>query len=331
MRLPTIALAGAVDGQLLRAAGWQVRGALTTMPYDDPADLPSYTSLEELLADADLDAVALDGSDDLLAMHLPALLAGGLHVLLPAPAPLDPELLRAARAVTDPGPARTDDPRRPAAGGETIGEVAVGLAQRWEPWALTVAAALPLAAGPVLQATVRGWRRGPVAAAELVDLARSWCGEVVAVVAAPAPLPAASLGEGLPVAWALLHEGGATTLVSHGGAPPLARLSFATARLEAGPLGARWEGGAELPLLAPRDGRQVPQSAEQQAQPRPAAPPGASYGAMACAAALAEAVPYHLVTDRWPWPADLSDLQAVGRVLTALRASARTEAPARVA
>lgn len=331
MRLPTIALAGAVDGQVLRAAGWQVRGALATTPYDDPADVPSYAGLDELLADADLDAVALDGSDDLLARHLPSLLAEGLHVLLPGPVPLDPDLLRAARAVADPGPARADDPQRPARSGESVADVAVGLVQRWEPWALTVAAALPLAGGPVLQATVRGWPRGPAAAAELVDLARSWCGEVLAVVAAPAELPARSLGEGLPVAWALLHEGGATTLVSHEGAPPLARLSCATARLEAGPLGARWEGGAELPLLAPRDGRQHPRSPEQEVQPRPAAPPGASYGAMACAVALAEAVPYHLVTDLWPWPADLSDLQAVSQVLAALRISARTEAPARVA
>jgi len=32
-----------------------------------------------------------------------------------------------------------------------------------------------------------------------------------------------------------------------------------------------------------------------------------------------------------PWPADLGDLQAVSRVLAALRESARAEAPARVA
>jgi len=186
--------------------------------------------------------------------------------------------------------------------------VAVAFVQRWEPWALTVAAALPLVGTPVLQATVRGWPRGGAAAAELVDLARAWCGDVVSAVAAPAPLPAATLGDGLPVAWSLLHAGGATTLVSHEGAPALVRLSFATARLEAGPLGARWEGGAELPLL-------------------PSAP-----GLFSTAVALLDAPRLGAVrTASWPWPADLGDLQSVSRVLQALRESARSETPARVA
>ena len=333
MSSPTIALAGAVDGQLLRAAGWQVRGSLALTPYGhpaDPADLPSYPDLDALLDDPGLDGVALDAGDPLLARHLPVLLAGGLHVLLTGPAPLEPDLLRAARAVTGPGPARTDDPGRPARAGLQPAEVVVGLQQRWEPWALTVAAALPLVGTPVVQATVRGWPRGGAAAAELVDLARSWCGEVVAAVAAPAPLPAATLGDGLPVAWTLLHEAGATTLVSHQGFPPLARLSFATARLEAGPLGARWVDGAELRLREPADGRQHPRSTQEELAVRPPAPPSASYGLFGCAVALAEAVPHELVTHRWPWPADLGDLQAVGRVLEALRTSARTQAPCRV-
>jgi hypothetical protein len=179
---------------------------------------------------------------------------------------------------------------------------------RWEAWTLTVAAAIPLVGTPVLQATVRGWPRGIAAAADLIDLARAWCGDVVSVVAAPAPLPAEELGPGLPVAWALLHDSGATTLVSHEGAPTLARLSFATARLEAGPLGARWEGGAELPL-----------------GPRAPGPVGA-------AAALLDAVPRgEIATTSWPWPGDLGDLQAISRVLAALRESARAESPARVA
>ncbi|MGB8651513.1 MAG: hypothetical protein WCD35_12725, partial [Mycobacteriales bacterium] len=118
---PAIALAGAVDGAVLRAAGWHVRGALHLTPYDDLRDVPSYASLEDLLADATLDAVALDGADDLLARHLPTLLEEGLHVLLPGPAPLDLDLLRACRAVEGPrwagdvSPrARLDDPARPA-------------------------------------------------------------------------------------------------------------------------------------------------------------------------------------------------------------------------
>jgi hypothetical protein len=307
-----IALAGAVDGGVLRTAGWQVRGALNVTPYDDLRDVPSYAALEDLLADPSLDAVCLDGADPLLARHLPMLLEHGLHVLLPGPAPLDLDLLRDARSVFDAAwdavRRLVDDPVRPARSGNAPAEVAVALAQRWEPWARTTAAAIPLVGTPVLQATVRGWPRGIAAAADLIDLARAWCGDVVSVVAAPAPLPAAELGPGLPVAWALLHDSGATTLVSHEGAPALVRLSFATARLEAGPLGARWEGGAELPL-----GAVVP-------------------GLQAAAAALLEAVPRgELATDRWPWPGDLGDLQAISRVLAALRESARAEAPARVA
>jgi predicted dehydrogenase len=331
--IPTIALAGAVDAGVLRAAGWHVRGALHLTPYDDLRDVASYAGLEDLLADATLDAVALDGSDALLARHLPVLLEHGLHVLLPSPAPLDAALLQAARAVFAEGsdaPRRlVDDPGRPARSGRAPAEVAVALVQRWEPWAATVAAALPLVGTPVLQATVRGWPRGVTAAAELVDLARSWCGDVVSVCAAPAPLPADELAPGVPVAWSLLHASGATTLVSHEAAPPAARLSFATARLEAGPLGARWEGGPTIPLLPPPTGRMRPLPPER---PRPAVPAGTPHGLLACAEALHEAVARgELAVERWPWPADLGDLQAVSRVLAALRESARAEAPARVA
>ena len=306
---PQIALAGAVDGAVLRAAGWDVRGALHLTPYDDPAEVVSYADLDDLLADGALSAVALDGAEPATAVHLPALLGRGLHVLLPGPAPLDGDLLRRARQA------------------QGAAEVAVGLLQRWEPWARTVAAALPLVGTPVLQATVRGWPRGVSAAAELVDLARAWCGDVLSVVAAPGPLPAAALGPGLPVAWALLHAGGATTLVCHEGSPPLARLSFATARLEAGPLGARWEGGAELPLLsgtvAGRAAADVPWA--------PAPPAGTPAGLLGSAAALAEAaLTGEVDVTRWPWPADLGDLQAAAAVLEALRESARRSAPVRV-
>ena len=302
---PQIALAGSVDGAVLRAAGWSVRGSLRRTPYDDPADLVSYAGLADLIADDGLHAVCLDGGDPATARHLPALLGRALHVLLPTPAPLDGDLLRQARQE------------------QGRSEVAVGLLQRWEPWAVTVAAALPLVGTPVLQATIRGWPRGAAAAAELVDLARAWCGDVLSVVAAPGPLPATSLGEGLPVAWALLHADGATTLVSHGGGPPLARLSCAAARLEAGPLGARWQGGAELPLLPAPDRRDVPFAAP--------VPPGCPVGLLSSAVALAEAaLTGEVDVARWPWPADLGDLQAIAAVLAALRESARREAAVRV-
>lgn len=279
--VPTMALAGDVDPAPLRAAGWSLRGALSGQPW---VDLPAgWHSAGELAADDRVDAVAVDGADPSLAGLLPELRAAGLLLLLPTPAPLDPETVRAARAVRD--------------GADAV----VGLLSRYEPWARVVAAAVPLAGGPPVQVTVRGWPRGHRGAAELVDLARSWCGEVVAVVAVPAPLPAARLPGGESVAWSLLTAGGATVLVSHDGPSPTVRLSFATARLQAGPAGVRWQGGAELPVPVGPDGLQ------------------------AAAAALTRAVGGGDVPARdWPWPADLSDLLVVARVLEALRTSART-------
>jgi hypothetical protein len=290
-------LAGAVDPAPLRAAGWSLRGALAGDPFlagGDRLDGATSVGLDELLEDAAVDAVAVDGDDADLAAVLPALRESGLLLLLPSAAPLDPDVVRAARSVAEPA------------------DAAVGLLGRWEPWALTVAAALPLVGTPPVQVTVRGWPRGTQAAAELVDLVASWCGEVAAVAASPAPLPAGALPGGEVVSWALLTGSGATVLVSHDGPAPSVRLSFATARLEAGPSGARWTGGAELPL-----------------QPLPAwvpHPQGSAPGLVATAAALTRAVGGGDVpADSWPWPADLGDLLVAGRVLEALRTSARTE------
>lgn len=194
-------------------------------------------------------------------------------------------------------------------------DVAVGLLRRWEPWALTTAAALPLAGGPVLQATVRGWPRGERDAAELVDLARAWCGDVAAVAGAPSALPAQTLPDGARVAWSLLCASGATVLVSHEGGPLRVRLSFSTARLEVGPAGARWEGGAALPLLP------VPDRREE----RLPVPPGTDLGLLATATALRAAVGSGDVpAGAWPWPADLGDLLAAATVLEALQASVRS-------
>jgi predicted dehydrogenase len=296
-------LAGDVDPAPLRAAGWQLLGALSGLPYDDRLDAATYTSAAELAADPRIDAVALDGEDRELAALLPELRESGLLVLLPSAAPLQPDLVRAALAVRDGA------------------DAAVGLLLRWRPWTLTVAAALPLAGSPPVQVTVRGWPRGRQAAAELVDLVAAWCGEVAAVVAAPAVLPAAVLpatasSPEVTVSWALLTAGGATVLVSHDGPAPEVRLSFPTARLEAGPAGVRWEGGAELPLLPLPSW--VPSGLPHTAEADP--------GLIATAAALTRAVGGGDVpATAWPWPADLSDLLVAARVLEALRTSARTE------
>lgn len=226
-----------------------------------------------------------------LVALLPQLRRAGLLAVLAGPVPLEPDALLVASAADGP----------PAW---------VALSSRWQPWARTVAAAVPLA-GPPVQVTVRGWPTGAAAAAELVDLVTLWCAEVVAAVAAPAPLPAGRLPDGPQVSWALLTASGATVLVAHQGAEPLVRVSFAGARLEARTDQVRWSGGQALPLVQPP--RWVPRPAGDVA--------------LATAASLVTAVgggeprPVH----PGPGPASLADLVAVSRVLAALRDSARLE------
>jgi hypothetical protein len=112
------------------------------------------------------------------------------------------------------------------------------------------------------------------------------------------------------VAWSLLTASGATVLVSHEAGPPLVRLSFASARLEAGPGGARWSGGAELALPPPvcwaPDGRRAGPGRRGHRPGRCHGRPGRARAGLAVAA-------------------DLGDLLVVARVLEALRVSARSE------
>lgn len=296
---------GDVDAAPVRAAGWEIRGRLAADPFTGGRleDAVGYLDAGELLGDGRVDLAVVDGAVPELAALLPGLRGAGLLVLLPAPAPLDPDVLRRARGADGP-------------------PGVVGLVQRWQPWTRAVRAAVPLAGGPPVQVTVRGWPRGPAAAAELVDLAAWWCGEVVAAVAAPGPVPAAALPGGEPVAWALLTASGATVLVAHEGAGPDVRLSFAAARLLAGPAGVGWEGGAGFPL--------PPLPAWV-----PAAPRGTDPGLVATAASLVRAVGgrdpapldgvVHPDDPSVTVPADLGDLHVAAHVLEALRTSARTE------
>jgi hypothetical protein len=304
LSVPTAALVGGVPAEAVRRSGWEVRARLAADPLSGPDDAAGYADAVDLLDDAAVDLAVVDGEQPAFAALVPRLRRAGLLVVLAGPAPLEVEPVRAARAVDGP----------PAL---------VALATRWEPWARTVRAAVPLAGLP-LQVTVRGWPRGPAAAAELVDAVRLWCGEVAAVVASPAALPAAALPDGEPVSWALLTETGASVLVAHGGPTRRVRVSFATARLDATPEGVRWEGGERLPLAPPPPWQ-------------PPAPAGAPAGLVATVAWIADAVggreprPHGPGDGVEPLPADLGDLLAAARAVEALRESARSAAPVRVA
>ena len=261
----------------------------------DPFALPrrverTYDGVADLEADArgELRGVVLPAASP-LAPALPDLLDARLPVLLADTTPWEPDLLREARAVAE----ERDVP------------VAVLLRKRHTGWARLVRAATDVRPAPG-QVTVRGWPRGAEAAAELVDLVRAWCGDVVAAAAVPAVLPADALPDGAPVAWALLTDRATTVLVSHEGAGPQVRLSFRDGRLVAGPGRVGWEGGDAVV---------------------PAAGDGQADVCAAFAAALRLGTPEPLGPTRtpWPWTADLAELVPVARVLAALRASARTE------
>ena len=73
---PTMVLAGAVDPAPLRAAGWSLRGVLSTDPYADRLDAAPYVDPAEVVDDPLVDAVAVDGDDPDLAALLPELRTG---------------------------------------------------------------------------------------------------------------------------------------------------------------------------------------------------------------------------------------------------------------
>ena len=282
----SLVLLGDVEPALvaeLAAGGLSVRGSLALDPFGPPAGGRRYAGLDAVLADDGVRAAVLPAASP-LAQALPDLLARGLPVLLADAAPWDADLLRAARA----------------AAGEADVAAAVALQARHTGWAALVAGALSGRRSPQ-QVTVRGWPRGPAAAAELVDLLRGWCGDVVAAAAAPAVLPADALPDGPRVAWALLTDRGTTVLVAHEGQVAQVRLSLPPTRLLAGPDAVGWEGAT---TIAPA-GREDP-----------------TVSAFAQAAAAGSAEPLEL----FPTVARPADLVPVARVLAALRASARSEA-----
>jgi hypothetical protein len=251
--------------------------------------------LEALLDDAAVDAVAVDGDDRDLAPLLPELRDSGLLLLLPSAAPLEPDLVRAARAVPSP---RT--PRWPARALGARGRGTVARRSRSSARRPVQVHGARLAAGR--QAAAGARRPGR----ELVRRGG-------AVVAAPAPLPAQALPGGAAVSVGAAHGIGChrAGLARRGRAG--ARLSFATARLEAGPAASAGPGERSCRCCRSPRGCPHPQGS----------PPGSSRPPPALAAAVGGG---DVPAETWPWPADLGDLLVVARVLEALRTSARTEA-----
>ena len=273
---PVLAVVGDVPAETtsLSVGGWRVAGRLVGDAAAQPAGVPAYRSITEVLADGGLDAVCLDPAVPGSGRLLSACLDAALHVLLPQPGSVDPEELRdAVGAAEDAGL-----------------EIAVAFASRWLSGYATAARMVHQRLLPLpVQVSVRGWPRGAVALAELVDVIGCVAGDVVAVAAAGSPLPAETLPDGLPVRLALLTEVGTTVLVADGGEPGL-RLSTAEGRLllTAGQLS--WEDGrSRLPLdhvaVHPFAGPALGPASEQLPGPRP--PASGQEGLVATAARLA--------------------------------------------
>lgn len=95
------------------------------------------------------------------------------------------------------------------------GTAAATLGLRTRGWpSIAAAAGLLPQLGPVSQLTVSEWPVGRAARAELCDLVRRLCGDVLAVCGSAAAMPAPELAPSAPVTLSLLTAMGTTVLVS---------------------------------------------------------------------------------------------------------------------
>ncbi|HMA46391.1 MAG TPA: Gfo/Idh/MocA family oxidoreductase [Frankiaceae bacterium] len=208
-RRPGLPLATAVvtDGAdaraapLLRRAGADVVGLLGPDPLESLAwaaeagAARAYADLGALLSDR-VEAVCVDlapPASDVVARQAAG---AGLHVLLARPRTAGAEALR--EVVT--------------AAVET--DVAHAVAFEGRAWpAVAHAGRTAAALGRLRQVTLLDMPAGETGRAEVVDLVLRWCGDVLAVCADPAAMPAPALAPGAPVTFALLTASGATVLV----------------------------------------------------------------------------------------------------------------------
>jgi len=203
-----LAMALVTDGSdsttagVLRDAGVDVVGLLAPEPLESlawaaEAGVPrAYPDLLALLSD-DVKAVCVETRPpgaDIVARRAAEV---GLHVLLAGPAGPEAETLRAVADLAEEG---------------DVAHV-VALDGRAWPAATHVAATVP-SLGRLTQMTVVGAPTGPRGRVEIVDLVMRWCGEVLAVCADPAAMPAPALTPQAPVTLALLTASGATVLIN---------------------------------------------------------------------------------------------------------------------
>jgi hypothetical protein len=190
-----------MTASVLREAGLDVVGLLAPEPLESlawaaEAGAPrAYGDLGALLSD-NLEAVCIElapPASDLVARRAAE---AGLHVLLVRAATGDPAALR---AVAD------------AAEEADLTHVVAFDDRAW-PAALHVQTEVPTL-GRLTQMTVLGAPSGPLGRAEILDLTARWCGDVLAVCADPAGMPARLLTPTAPVTLALLTASGATVLV----------------------------------------------------------------------------------------------------------------------
>jgi predicted dehydrogenase len=222
LRDPQLPLATALvtDGSerltatLLRESGLDVVGLLAPEPLEslawaaDAGAPRAYGDLAALLSD-DVEAVCVElapPASDLIAQRAAE---AGLHVLLVRAVTGDPEALRAVADVAEDA---------------DLAHVVAFDDRAW-PAAWHVQAQIPTL-GRLTQLTVVGAPSGPLGRAEILDLAVRWCGEVLAVCADPAGMPARLLTSGAPVTLALLTASGATVLIHERMGATLADATF---------------------------------------------------------------------------------------------------------
>ncbi|WP_322753322.1 Gfo/Idh/MocA family oxidoreductase [Frankia sp. Cas3] len=198
---------------VLRDAGVDVVGLLAPEPLESlawaaEAEAPrAYADLVAMLSD-EIECVCIEmtppGSDVIARRAVEA----GLHVLLSRPMTADPQALQAVADLAE----ESD-----------LAHVVAMNGRAWPAaWHVQASAS---SLGRITQVTVFAAPAGSSGRAEIMDLVVRWCGDVIAVCAHPAAMPAASLTDAAPVTLALLSSSGATVLVNE---RPDGRLDTAT-------------------------------------------------------------------------------------------------------